>query len=436
MRIRRSRPAFAVCAAAIALTAAGCSSSSSSSATAAEPSQSGPITMQFWGWAPGYQQIAAKWNAAHPDEQVVFKQIPSGGKGGYTQISDAISADKGPCLAQIEYDVIPSMLVKNDVMDITQYASADMSKYASSAVAASSVGGKIYGVPVDLGPMVLFYRKDLFAKYGITTPPATWAQYETDAEKVAAQNSAVKFGTAPQDGNDMAALTWQTGDSWYATSGSSWTVSIANSGTEKVAAFWQDMKNKGLLLNSGNAWDPQFDKASEQGDIAAFVNAGWAAAGLKQDLADLSGKWAVAPLPTWSAGQAAGSDNGGSDTSVMTGCKTPREAEQFATYLSSNEQALDIDITVGGLYPAAKAGQDNALLQKGDAYFGGQDIYSVLKQSAAEIPATWVNGPTYQQVETDFTTAIGQGSYPAAVSSVQQSTITAIKGLGLSVTGG
>ncbi|MFD9123957.1 ABC transporter substrate-binding protein [Kitasatospora sp. NPDC059571] len=411
-----------------------CSSATSDSDNAGK-SQAGPVTMEFWGWAP-YEKIVDQWNAAHPDSKVTFKKIPSGGKGGYTQISNAITAGKGPCLAQIEYQTIPSMLVKNTVMDITKYASADMAKYLPSAVSATSIGGKIYGVPVDVGPMVLFYRSDLFAKYGITTPPATWAEYKADAEKVTAADPSVKFGTSgPGDGNDMAALSLQTGQSWYSTQGNSWTVSIDNPGTRKVAAYWQEMKDKELVTKTGNAWDPQFDKASEENKVLTFVGASWSSGGLKSDLKDQAGKWAVAPMPTWEAGDGKSSFNGGSATSVMTGCETPREAAQFAAFLSSDPQAVKAGIE-GGLYPASKAGQDDPLLAEGDPFFGGQKVGDLYKVSAAQVPTTWTNGPTYQQVETDFTTAIGSGTYPDAVAKVQASTVAAIKQLGLSVTNG
>lgn len=432
---RATTAALAV--AALTISASGCSSSKSTPAAGAkESSQSGPVSMEFWGWAPGYDQIAAQWNASHPNIHITYKKIPAGGKGGYTQLTNAITAGQGPCLAQIEYSTIPSMLVKNAVMDITQYTTADMGKYVPSAVAGATVGGKVYGVPVDIGPMVLFYRTDLFAKYGITKPPATWDEYKADALKVAAADPSVKFGNAPQDGNDMAAFSWQTGKPWYSTNNNTWTVSIDNPGTEQVANYWQDLKEKGLVMNNGNAWDPQFDKAAEAGKVVTFVNAAWAEGGLKDDLKDLAGKWAVAPMPTWTAGDAASSSSGGSATSVMTGCKTPREAEQFAAFLSSDPQAITTGISVGGLYPASKDGQNNSLLTQGDPYFAGQKIGDVFKQSAAAVPTTWANGPTYQQVQTDFTSAIGQGTLLGAVSSVQKSTVAAIKNLGLSVSGG
>ncbi|WP_180687047.1 ABC transporter substrate-binding protein [Streptomyces gossypiisoli] len=429
----RTRRLLALATAAVVAFGAGaCSSDKNTSA--AESGQNGPVNMEFWGWAP-YEKIVDQWNAAHPNSKVTFKKIPSGAKGGYTQITNAITAGKGPCLAQIEYQTIPSMLVKNAVMDITEYASADMAKYVASAVSASSIGGKIYGVPVDVGPMVLFYRKDLFAKYGITKPPATWAEYKADAEKVAAADPSVKFGTAPGEGNDLAAFSLQTGQSWYSTKGNSWTVSIDNPGTRKVASFWQDLKDRGLVAKTGNAWDPQFNKAATAGKVLSFVNASWAAGGLKSDLKDQSGKWAVAAMPTWEAGDGKSSSNGGSATSVMTGCETPREAVRFAAFLSSDPQAVKAGIA-GGLYPASKAGQDDSSLTAGDPFFGGQKIGDLYKASAEQVPTTWTNGPTYQQVETDFTDAIGQGTLPDAVTKVQASTVAAIKKLGLSVTNG
>ncbi|AUG81772.1 hypothetical protein CFP65_7176 [Kitasatospora sp. MMS16-BH015] len=422
--------------AALAAGVSACSSATSTSAAgpATEPSRNGPVSMEFWAWA-GYAKIVDQWNAAHPNVKITLKKIPSGGKGGYTQITDALTAGKGPCLAQIEYFAIPSMLVKNAVLDITPYAGADLAKYVPSTVSAVGIGGKTYGIPVDVGPMVLYYRTDLFAKYGIAQPPATWDEYQADAQKVAAADPSVKFGTPPGDANDLAAFSLQTGQSWYSAAGDSWTVSIANPGTQKVAAYWQGLKDKGLVTPPGNAWDPQFDKAAEAGKVLTFVNASWAASGLKDDLKDQAGKWAVAPMPTWSAGDHKSSSNGGSATSVMTGCTTPREAEQFAAFLSSDPQAVSTGIA-NGLYPASIAGQDDPSLAAGDPYFGGQKVGDLFKASAAQIPTTWTNGPTYQQVETDFTTAMGQGSIPDAVTKVQASTIAAIKQLGLSVTGG
>lgn len=425
------RFAVSICVAGVAL--AGCTSGGTSTPGASAP-PSGPVSMEFWGWAPGYDKITDQWNAAHPDIKVTFKLIPSGAKGGYDKMTNALTAGAAPCLAQVTYNDIPSMLVKNALMDITPYASADTSKFLDWTIAASSAGGKLYGIPVDTGPMGLYYRADLFKKYGIAKPPATWDEYAADAAKVAAADPAVAFGNAPQDAYDMSALVEQTRQPWFSTSGNAWTVSIDNPGTRKVAAYWQNLKDKKLVLNSGNAWDAAYEKAAEQGKVLTFVNAVWASAGIKGDLKDLSGKWAVAPMPTWSAGDTTSSNSGGSATTVLKGCKTPQQAEQFAVWLSTDPGAVTTGIQVGGLYPASKAGLTNPVLGQPDPYYGGQNIYDVFKQSAANVPTNWVVGPTFGQIEADYSDGIGKGTYASATAAVQAKTISEIKSLGLTVT--
>ncbi len=48
------------------------------------------------------------------------------------------------------------------------------------------MNGKQYGVPYDLHTVGFWYRKDLFAKAGITTPPTTLAALESDDTKLKA----------------------------------------------------------------------------------------------------------------------------------------------------------------------------------------------------------------------------------------------------------
>src|SRR5262249_45311386 len=46
------------------------------------------------------------------------------------------------------------------------------------------VDGKQYGVPFDLHVVGFWYRKDLFAKAGISAPPTTMAELESDDAKL------------------------------------------------------------------------------------------------------------------------------------------------------------------------------------------------------------------------------------------------------------
>jgi raffinose/stachyose/melibiose transport system substrate-binding protein len=69
----------------------------------------------------------------------------------------------------------------------------DLSKYTSSwigeigtAAQGWQVDGKQYGVPYDLHTVGFWYRKDLFTKAGIASPPATITQLDADVTKLKA----------------------------------------------------------------------------------------------------------------------------------------------------------------------------------------------------------------------------------------------------------
>ncbi|OJW06556.1 MAG: ABC transporter substrate-binding protein [Chloroflexi bacterium 54-19] len=49
-----------------------------------------------------------------------------------------------------------------------------------------SADGKYYGVPWDMGAVGFWYNKSLFAKAGISAPPATWTEFLSDVKKLQA----------------------------------------------------------------------------------------------------------------------------------------------------------------------------------------------------------------------------------------------------------
>jgi multiple sugar transport system substrate-binding protein len=61
-------------------------------------------------------------------------------------------------------------------------------------VKSGTYNGKLYGMPDLSSARALFYNKDLFSKAGISKPPTTWAEFETDAKKITATgNGAVGY---------------------------------------------------------------------------------------------------------------------------------------------------------------------------------------------------------------------------------------------------
>src|SRR5437868_7313255 len=89
---------------------------------AAAPSAATPVSMDFWGWAPGYDKSVELWNASHPNAKVNFSTIPNGGKGGYEKMFSAVKAGNAPCLAQVGFESVPTFLSEGALEDVAAHA--------------------------------------------------------------------------------------------------------------------------------------------------------------------------------------------------------------------------------------------------------------------------------------------------------------------------
>ena len=398
----------------------------------------GPVTVDFWGSAVGLDKSVALFNQSHNDIKINYSQISAGSAGGYAKMLNAVKAGNAPCLGQVGYDTLPSFAASGAVEDVSKYANPAKDQFVPWAWRLAGFGDQVFGIPVDLGPMALFYRSDLFRQYGIT-PPGTWEEFAAAAQKVHADHPDAFLATLPQDAYDLGALTWQAGGTWFGTANDQWHVTIDNPATRKVADYWQDLLGKHLVL-SEPAFDTAWYKDIQDGRVLAFVGAVWATPLLQQNAPGLSGKMSVAPLPQWTAGQAASGNRGGSTTAVLKGCKNPQQATEAALWLSTNGDSVTSLIKNTGIYPAAKSGQQLPAVNQPSAFFGGQDVYQVFKTAAANISPNWVWGPTMTQVQPDFKDGLkkagaGQGGIPQLVTTVQANTVSAMKSQGLTVSG-
>lgn len=431
------RKHWIVTTAVLAAALAGCSSSASTVGHA--DTVSAPVKLSFWGWAPGYSQSVALWNKSHPDIQVSFETVPSGDKGGYTKMLTAVQAGNEPCLAQVGYETLPTFAAAGALEDVTQYVSADQSQFASWTWNQVTIAGKTYGLPVDVAPMALLYNKTLFAKYGVTAPPATWSAYAADAAKIHKDNPSVYIGYLGNDPYEYAGLDWQAGANWFGISGDSWKLNIDSAAGQKVADFWQGLFSAHLLSND-QSYSASLYKDMAAGKILSDVNAVWDAPEIASSVKGQSGQWAVAPMPVWNASAPAYGNDGGSSTSVLKGCKYPQQATEFADWMSTNPASVTNLINVTGIYPGAISGESNAALSAPNAFFGGQVIYTVFKDEIPHISTSWQWGPTMTQTATDLTNDLGNveagtQTLSEALADVQDKTSAEMKSQGISVAG-
>jgi multiple sugar transport system substrate-binding protein len=436
-RVRTRRSGAGLLALAVVL--AGCSNGSSGKAAGGGSSSVDPsrtYNLTYWSWTKGSQAAVDAFNKAHPKIHVAFQQIPSGSKGGYAKISDAFKAGTGPDVFNAEYLALPSFVASGQVADISSYLTGqNASGYLPQALQLVTLGGQKWAVPNDIGAQVLYYRKDLFAQYGLTVPK-TWADFRTDAQKLAAGKPGVYLANyTVDDPLVLEALVGQAGAQWFSTSGDAWQLNFTDPATREVTGFWQDMLDKKLVAPVlSNTTGYTADVAD--GHILTQVSVNWNAASNVTTFPSLAGKWGVSLLPSFD-GQPASGILGGSSYAVAKSSKNVAAAVEFARWMSSDPAAAKA--RVGGGSSAYFANADALQVARtsfNDSYYG-TDVYNTF-DTAAHAIKPWIFGPTTTATNQVMATKLkavadGSGTVDDAVAAGLADAKSEMSALGLTV---
>lgn len=407
---------------ALALTA--CSGGTDDSATTTE--------LEFWGWVPGLEEAVAQWNKENPDTHVTFYRM-TGDDGD--KIPAAIDAGTAPDIVQMSSHSLPGHIINNRLTDITKYAGDLKDAFTPSSWNSVTFNDVVYAVPQDSGPTGLMYRVDLFDKYTIKVP-TTWREYVEAARALRKADPKVYIGQfSPAEAGLWIQTVWQNGGSWNGIKGDAWTVSVNGPESIEAAELWQTLLDE-KLVKVVEMWTPEYWAEVNAGTIATINYAAWFPALLAENASGLSGKWRVAPTPTFD-GPASG-ESGGSVNVVPAGTKHVAAAVEFITWLNTSSDGLKHLIGGGGIFPSALAGLEHPALLVESEYFGGQVVNEVFAAAAETVPNSWVDGPTYDLTQNALKDAFakvasGQLTFAKALDQVQATTVKDITDLGLKV---
>ncbi|MGW4113262.1 ABC transporter substrate-binding protein [Actinosynnema sp. NPDC004786] len=342
----------------------------------------GPVTVSVWAWYPEFKGVVEAFNASHPDIKVEWTNAGTGADH-YAKLKTAITAGKGaPDVAMVEFQQIPTFVILDALIDMGEHgANEDEDLYAEWAWKQATDGDKVYAIPVDGGPMALMYRKDLFEQHGIPVP-TTWAEYADAAARIKAVDPGAHIASFGSDGGWLNGLMWQSGCRPYGyshtTARDQVRINLTAPECERVIDLLGDLVDRGLM-----AKDPFFtadaSAALDSGKYWTWAAAGWTPGYLAGSLKNTAGKWAVAPMPQWTAGADEQGDWGGSTFTVTKQAKNPEAATTVARELfGKSAAAWEIGLDKAFLYPLVKdVAADPAFTGKAYDFFAGQKVNEI-----------------------------------------------------------
>jgi multiple sugar transport system substrate-binding protein len=395
-------------------------------------SQSAQVELSIWG---GDEAAIRRFEQLNPGIKVNQLKV-SMGAPYYDKLLTALKAGNGPDIANVEYQMLPTVISTGKLLDIGPLGLAPLKRqYEQWMWNQVSFGGAIYGMPVDAGPMALMYRADLFKKAGAPAP-TSWAAFADAAAKLKAINPSGYIASfASNDPGWFTGLAWQAGARWFKQSGDGWEVKINDDATKRVGQFWQGLIEK-KFVKIGPAWNDEWYGNFQNGNYATWPTAAWGPGFLESIAPKTTGAWRVALLPVWEGGKPSSGNWGGTALTVTKDSKHPKEAAKLVVYLGNKENT--ISAVKGGMYPALNAGLESAELAKPFPFLGNQKSNLVFRQAQRRVDPSFQWGPTMTQVYRDFSdqfglVATGQITLPQAIDAVQASTVTFMKKQGFNV---
>lgn len=399
------------------------------------PAADGPVTITYWAWLKDLNKVCALFNATQDRIRVEATWIPGGNNGGYAKILSAVAAGGGPDIAQVELRNLPEFALAGALVDLTRYGIGDNEDaFDPGAISQAKVGESVWGVPQDTGPSALFYNREVLEGELGLTPPATWDQFRETCGAV--KDTGRNLITLdPSDGSYLVMWAMQTGAVWFRPDGDGWIVNLTDDATLRVAAYWDEILDQQLVGTGYGAFTTPWMAAAGNGKVLGSISGSWSDA-LVQSVPGGSGKWAVAPMPTWPTGVASGG-HGGSSAAVLSTSEHPAEALEFLLWMCTSRDGVDAMIEHCGIGWSPAAGYIGKTRRQPSEFFSGQNYNEkVIVPMAAGQNLEWTWAPLMQRAMAllgDGMTRAVSGEKPLVdmLGGAQREIVDIMRGMGL-----
>ncbi len=351
----------------------------------------GKMVVYGYGQPQYWQQFFEDYLAAHPDVApgVTVEMVQTEGEadarqkiqlsftaGAYNELPDATASAPVSMKALADGGVL---------MDVTEYVEQFEDRFVAGALDQLYYKGRIYCLPKDLRPQVLFYNQAIFDQYGIDPADMTTIEGYIEAGR---QLKEASDGEVYLSYVDPGSFTWrywgrrglmpQAGAQIWDEGGN--VVIDTDPGAKRAFGTLSTLYEEDLLYKSA-IFQPPLYEATREGKIATFYIGAFWDEFLRKNLPDMEGSWRVMPVPVYEDLQLGGAPVVGLECLVNKPdpvyadlYKTIWEAYQFDSEARNQwtEQMVEQEAPYSN--PIALDLLTDPLWQEPTAYYGGQSF--------------------------------------------------------------
>lgn len=317
----------------LAVLSAACATSGQTQTQQADQNTNAPVTLSFWSTGGDdetatFQKAADLYKQKHPNVTVKVQTLSW--SDAYAKLLAAATSRSGPDIISGGMTWTIQFGVKGAMVDLRKHGLDSLKAQALPAQWESAISpdGSVFGVPLDMSTLALYYRTDLLEQAKVE-PPKTWEELTAAIGKLKAA------GIKKPYSQDWGNLDWigyfnylyQAGGSFYT---ADCKPSLNTPQAEQALKYWVD------LYREHGAPTATVEGADALDTGTAMVVAGnWIAKGIDINKPKLKDKWAMTTIPAGPAGPT--TFIGGRAIGVTSFSKYVQTSTDFVKFMYSDE---------------------------------------------------------------------------------------------------
>lgn len=364
---------------------------------AANPTPKKTTTLTFWTFAKphyeSYQKAIPEFEKTHPGVTVNLQLVAGEAVGQRLRAAFWSNLDV-PDMVETEIGTAGTFFrgsLKNvGFLDLTDRINREgwKQKMVATRFSPYTSRGRIFGLPHDVHPVQIAYRKDLWAKIGVDpTTLSTWDEYVAAGEKITRTTGDDKryaLGLTDTGTDELSVMLLQRDGGFFDPDGNC--VFDDETGVKTMEYYVPLVAGKKRIGNS-LGWGKEANQAVEDGYMLAMLAPDWRTKMLETDVGGASGKMALMPLPSFGADGRHTSTWGGTMMGITKSCTHQDLAWELAKYLYTKDEDLAKRFSVTNIVPPVKSAWNLPEFQTPHPYFGGQSLGRTYANLAPSVPA-------------------------------------------------
>ncbi|WP_246580947.1 extracellular solute-binding protein [Deinococcus aestuarii] len=360
-----------------------------SAAAAQGQNLSGTVTV--WSWdvaAKALQSTVPGFNKKYPNVKVnvvdlgnqnVYDRGLAGCAAGGADLPDVYSIENNE--AEVFWARFPDCFTDLNTLGADRL----VQNFPAFKWTELTANGRRYAMPWDSGPVVMFYRRDLYQQAGVN--PATintWDDFIAAGRKMNAKfGNGVKMATISngQDDEWFRMLANQNGCFYFDNEARQ--VTVARPGC--VAALNTIKRLYDANVVATGDWGGQITNI-KAGKTAGAMFGAWYEGTVRTNAPDQRGKWGVFPMPASRVGGVRAANLGGSALAIPSASRNKAAAYAFLQHALGTTDGQVTMLKSQGLVPSLLAATRDPYAAQPQAYWGNQRIWQTVLNTLGDVP--------------------------------------------------